>query len=137
MHFMEGLTRMTLRGRLIAVMTLVLLVCGLLGGTLAWWHAAQSSRTEMQAGLLSGERRVRDGLAYLPEVADREGELRRLITTFNGDLHVAAALLDARGRTVAHSTLSTSPHLTPDWFYELLGVRPSPLSHCAPTRTTR
>lgn len=121
----DGFARMTLRARLIGVMTLVLLVCGLLGGTLAWWHAAQSARAEMQAALLSGERRVRDGLAYLPEVADREGELRRLIATFNGDRHVRADLLDAREQSVAHSTLSVSSDPTPDWFYELLGVRPT------------
>jgi len=44
----------------------------------------QSARTEMQAALLSGEHRVRASIAYLPEVADREGDLRRLIATFNG-----------------------------------------------------
>ncbi len=121
----EGLTRITLRARLIALVALVLFVSVLLGGMLAWWHAAQSSRAEMQAALASGGRRVRDALAYLPEVADREGELRRLIATFNGDRHVRATLVDARGGSVARSTLSTSANPTPDWFYKLLGVRPT------------
>jgi two-component system, NarL family, sensor histidine kinase UhpB len=116
---------MTLRVRLIVLVAFVLLVSIVLGGMLAWWHAAQSSRTEMQAALLSGEHRVRDAITYLPEVADREGDLRRLIATFNGDLHVRASLLNAQGQSVAHSVLSTPLHPTPDWFFDLLGVRPS------------
>lgn len=124
-RYSDGYAHMTLRARLIALMAAVLLASVLLGGMLAWWHAAQSARTEMQAALLSGEHRVRDSLANLPEVADREGDLRRLIATFNGDRHVRATLLDAHGANVAHSTLSTSANPTPDWFYELLGVRPT------------
>jgi two-component system, NarL family, sensor histidine kinase UhpB len=116
---------MTLRVRLIVLVAFVLLVSVLLGGMLAWWHAAQSARTEMQAALLSGEHRVRDSIEYLPEVADREGDLRRLIATFNGDRHVRAALLNTRGQSVAQSILSTPLHPTPDWFFSLLGVRPT------------
>ena len=114
---------MTLRVRLIVLVAFVLLVSVLLGGMLAWWHAAQSARTEMQAALLSGEHRVRDSIAYLPEVADREGDLRRLIATFNGDRHVRAALVDPRGQTAARSILSTPLHPPPDWFVNLLGVQ--------------
>ena len=75
---------MTLRLRLILLVGCVLAVSLLFGGMLAWWHAAQSARTEMQAALLSGEHRVRDSIEHLAEVADREGDLRRLIATFNG-----------------------------------------------------
>jgi two-component system, NarL family, sensor histidine kinase UhpB len=114
---------MTLRVRLIVLIALVLLVSVLLGGMLAWWHAAQSARTEMQAALLSGEHRVRDSIEYLPEVADREGDLRRLIASFNGDRHVRAALLDPRGQSVARSMLSIPLHPPPDWFFDLLGVQ--------------
>ena len=116
---------MTLRVRLIVLVAFVLLVSVLLGGMLAWWHAAQSARTEMQAALLSGEHRVRDSIAYLPEVADREGDLRRLIATFNGDRHLRAALLNAQGQSVVDSVLSVPLHPTPDWFFDLLGVRSS------------
>ena len=114
---------MTLRVRLIVLVAFVLVVSVLLGGMLAWWHAAQSARTEMQAALLSGEHRVRDSIAYLPEVADRAGDLRRLVATFNGDRHVRAALVDPRGQSVAHSVLSTPLHPPPDWFVNLLGVQ--------------
>ena len=116
---------MTLRVRLIVLVAFVLLISVLLGGMLAWWHAAQSAREEMQAALLSGEHRVRDSVQYLPEVADREGDLRHLIATFNGDRHVRATLLNERGESVAHSVLSTVLHPTPEWFFNLLGVRPS------------
>jgi two-component system sensor histidine kinase UhpB len=116
---------MTLRVRLIVLVAFVLLVSVLLGGMLALWHAAQSARAEMQAALLSGEHRVRDSIEHLPEVADREGDLRRLIATFNGDRHVRASLLNTHGKSVAQSVLSTTPDPTPDWFFDLLGVRPS------------
>jgi two-component system sensor histidine kinase UhpB len=116
---------MTLRVRLIVLVAFVLLISVLLGGMLAWWHAAQSAREEMQAALLSGEHRVRDSVQYLPEVADREGDLRRLIATFNGDRHVRATLLNERGQSVAYSVLATVRHPTPEWFFDLLGVRPS------------
>lgn len=116
---------MTLRVRLIVLVAFVLLFSVMLGGMLAWRHAAQSARTEMQAALLSGEHRVRDAITYLPEVANREGDLRRLIATFNGDRHVRAALLDSHGQTVVDSILSKPLYPTPDWFFDLLGVRPT------------
>jgi two-component system, NarL family, sensor histidine kinase UhpB len=116
---------MTLRVRLIVLVAFVLLVSVLLGGMLALWHAAQSARTEMEAALLSGEHRVRDSMVYLPEVADREGDLRRLIATFNDDRHVRASLMNAHGKSVAQSVLSTPRNPTPEWFFDLLGVRPS------------
>ena len=116
---------MTLRVRLIVLVAIVLVVSVLLGGMLALWHAAQSARAEMQSALLSGEHRVRDSIEYLPEVSDREGDLRHLIATFNGDRHVRAALLNAHGKSVAQSVLATTPNPTPDWFFDLLGVRAS------------
>jgi two-component system sensor histidine kinase UhpB len=116
---------MTLRARLIVLVGSVLVVSLLLGGMLACWHAAQSARTEMQAALLSGEHRVRDSIAHLTEVADREGDLKRLIATFNGDRHVRAMLVNSAAQSVASSTLSTPLHPTPDWFFDLLGVRPT------------
>jgi two-component system sensor histidine kinase UhpB len=68
---------------------------------------------------------VRDAITYLPGVANREGDLRRLIATFNGDRHVRASLLDSHGQTVVQSILSKSLYPTPDWFFDLLGVRPT------------
>lgn len=103
----------------------VLLVSLLSGGMLAWWHAAQSARAEMQAALLAGEHRVRDSIEHLAEVTDREGDLRRLIATFNADRHVRAMLLDSAGRSLASSVLSTPLHPEPDWFFDLLGVGPT------------
>jgi len=117
-----ALARLTLRARLIVLVGVVLLVSLLAGGVLAWWHAAQSARAEMQAALLSGEHRVRDSIERLAEIADREDDLTRLIATFNADRHVRASLLDAAGHVVASSVLSTPLHPEPDWFFDLLGV---------------
>jgi two-component system sensor histidine kinase UhpB len=120
-----ALRRMTLRARLIVLVGFVLFVSLLSGGMLAWWHAAQSARAEMQAALLAGEHRVRDSIEHLAEVTDREGDLRRLIATFNADRHVRAMLLDSAGRSLASSVLSTPLHPEPDWFFDLLGVGPT------------
>jgi two-component system, NarL family, sensor histidine kinase UhpB len=120
-----GIAHMTLRLRLILLVGCVLAVSLLFGGMLAWWHAAQSARTEMQAALLSGEHRVRDSIDHLAKVADREGDLRRLIATFNGDRHVRATLLDSSGQSRASSVLSRPLHPEPDWFFDLLGVAPT------------
>jgi len=103
----------------------VLLVSLLSGGMLAWWHAAQSARAEMQAALLAGEHRVRDSIEHLAQVTDREGDLRRLVATFNADRHVRATLLDSAGRRLAGSVLSMPLHPEPDWFFDLLGVGPT------------
>jgi two-component system, NarL family, sensor histidine kinase UhpB len=120
-----GIAHMTLRLRLILLVGCVLAVSLLFGGMLAWWHAAQSARTEMQAALLSGEHRVRDSIEHLAEVADRDGDLRRLIATFNGDRHVRATLLDSAGHSLAGSVLSKPLHPEPEWFFDLLGVAPT------------
>jgi len=120
-----ALRRMTLRARLIALVGFVLLVSLLSGGMLAWWHAAQSARAEMQAALLAGEHRVRDSIEHLAQVTDREGDLRRLVATFNADRHVRATLLDSAGRRLAGSVLSMPLHPEPDWFFDLLGVGPT------------
>src|ERR1700689_1577490 len=113
---------MTLRLRLIVIIGLVLVLSLLLGALLAWWHGAQSAQTEMQAALLAGEHRVRDSIDHLVEVADQDGDLRRLIATFNGDRHVRAMLLDAAGAPLTVSTLLAPQHPTPEWFFDLLGV---------------
>lgn len=113
---------MTLRLRLIVLIGAVLVLSLLLGALLAWWHGAQSAQTEMQAALLGGEHRVRDSIDHLAEVADQDGDLRRLIATFNGDRHIRAMLLDAAGTPLTVSTLLAPQHPTPEWFFDLLGV---------------
>jgi hypothetical protein len=80
-----GIARMTLRLRLILLVGRVLAVSVLFDGMLACWHAAQSARTKMQAALLSGGHRVHESINQLAEVAEAEGDLRRLIATFNVD----------------------------------------------------
>jgi hypothetical protein len=76
---------MTLRLRLILLVGCVLPASLLFGGKLAWWHAARSARTKMQAALLSGGRRVRESIDHLAKVAEAEDDLRRLIASFNVD----------------------------------------------------
>jgi two-component system, NarL family, sensor histidine kinase UhpB len=115
---------MPLRVRLIASISLVLLVALACGSVLVWWHAANSVRTELRAALDVGTKTIRNGIDELTRVEDREGELRHLVATFNGNRHVRAMLLDARDRPVATSELFHPTQPVPGWFRRLIAGSP-------------
>ena len=102
-------------------MAFVLLVSLTLGGFLIWWHATQSVRTEMDAAFAVAEQSVGNAIDHLPETGDPEGDLKKIIATFNGDRHVRAALADDRGAVIAASSLAPVPTV-PQWFLNLIGV---------------
>ena len=99
-----GLQRLSLRGRLIAGLALVLTVSLAIGTAIALHTATHLVSTELRVALAVGGRAVREGIADLP--ADPGPALRRLVAGFDGDRHVTARLLDASGQSVAWSALS-------------------------------
>ena len=111
---------MSLRARLIASITLALLVSLGVGCASAGWNAARSVRAEMQAALSVGEQAVRHGLEDLPGSHDAMADLRQLVQAFDGDRHVRAALLDAAGHVLAASALPRPAQPAPDWFVRLV-----------------
>jgi two-component system sensor histidine kinase UhpB len=115
---------MPLRVRLIALISLVLLVALACGSVLVWWHAANSVRTELRAALDVGTQTIRNGIDELTRVENRERELRHLVATFNGNRHVRAMLLDARDRPVAASELFHPMQPVPAWFRRLIAGSP-------------
>ena len=112
---------MPLRMRLIALVALVLLASLAFGSLLVGWHAASSVQTELRAALDVGANSVRNGFDDLAVADDRATELRRQVTTFNGNRHVRATLLDAQGRQVAESELFVPTQPVPGWFLWLIG----------------
>jgi methyl-accepting chemotaxis protein len=110
---------------------LALVVSLALGGVIAFWNASRVARIEMRAVLAVGEQRFRHALAELSRSENRRQDLERLVTAFNGDRYVRAALVPVAshdaGRTpepAATSTLDAHRHQVPDWFLRLLGLAP-------------
>jgi two-component system, NarL family, sensor histidine kinase UhpB len=115
---------MPLRVRLTALIGLVLLASLAGGSVLVGWHAASSVRTELRAALDVGANTIRNGLAESVGSADRADELRHLVSTFNGNRHVRATLLDARDQPLAASALFVPTQQVPGWFRRLIGREP-------------
>jgi two-component system sensor histidine kinase UhpB len=116
---------MPLRVRLIMLIGLVLLVSLGCGSALVGWHAAGSVRTELHAALDVGMKTIRNGVDELVRSDDRTRELRRLVTTFNGNRHVRATLLDARDQPLVASVLFTPTQSVPGWFSHLIAGKPA------------
>jgi two-component system sensor histidine kinase UhpB len=123
---------MSLRYRLMGLVTLGLGISLALGGAIACWNASRSVRTEMQAALTVGEQTVRNAIEGLSRSDRPEQDLRHLVATFDGDRHLRAQLFRAGNggnlaapRLVAASFVSASPGPVPEWFIRLLGAAPT------------
>jgi two-component system sensor histidine kinase UhpB len=123
---------MSLRLRVLAAIALVVAL-GAAGGLLfAGWLARQTLREELQAAMDGGRQTVARAFEDLPGGAQGRRDLRQLVSTFDGNRHVAAALIDAGGRQIEASHPSTSAHAAPSWFMALLDPRLRPIDIAAP-----
>ena len=123
---------MSLRLRVLAAIALVVALGAVSGTAFAGWLARQTLRDELQAAMVGGRQTVDRAIEALPRSDDPGRELRRLIATFDGNRHVAAALMDARGGLAEASHPPASAHPSPDWFSALLDPRLAPLRIAAP-----
>ena len=112
---------MPLRVRLIMLIGLVLLASLACGSALVGWHDANAVRVELRAALDVGVQTVHNGFDDLARDQDRKTGLRRLVTTFDGNRHVRATLLDSNDRPVAASALLVPSYPGPAWFHRLVG----------------
>ena len=115
---------MPLRVRLIVLIGLVLVISLAGGAMLVAWRAAHSVQTELRAALDVGTKTIRNGYDDIAGTDDRAKELRRLVATFNGNRHVRATLLDAKGNPAAMSELFPPTQSVPSWFVRLIMNRP-------------
>jgi two-component system sensor histidine kinase UhpB len=122
----------SLRVRVLAAIALVVVLGALAGVVFAGWLARQTLRDELTAALVGGRQTVQRGLDALPRGADSERELRRLVSTFDGNRHVDATLIDARGQVAALSHAPVSSHPAPDWFLALLDPQLEPMRIATP-----
>ena len=112
---------MPLRMRLTALIGLLLLFSVLSGSVLVAWHAANSVRIELRAALDVGAKAACNGIEELADTNDRVGALRQLVSTFNGNRHVRATLVDPRGQSIITSQLFVPAQTVPSWFLGLIG----------------
>jgi two-component system sensor histidine kinase UhpB len=110
---------MSLRLRVVLAITLLLLTGSVVGTALAGWQAKQVLREELAAALSGGRQTVAGAFLSLPRSDDPSRDLRRLVAAFDGDRHLRATLLDARGRTIRRSSPLPASH-APAWFSALL-----------------
>lgn len=118
---------MPLRMRLIMLVGLVLVASLASGSLLVGWRAVHSVQTELRAALDVGSQTIRNGFDDLPSAADSGKELRRLVSTFNGNRHVRATLLDAQGHPLAASALFVPTQPVPKWLPHLIMSQPPAL----------
>lgn len=119
---MTARTPMSLRLRVLAAIALVV-VLGAAGGlAFAGWLARQTLRAELQAAMDGGRQTVARALEDLPQAEAPDRSLRQLVSTFDGNRHVIAALYDARGR-LADASRPPAAFVAPPWFSALLDPR--------------
>jgi two-component system sensor histidine kinase UhpB len=117
---MAAKTPMSLRLRVLTAIALVVALGAASGTVFAGWLARQTLREELQAAMLGGRQTVQGAIDALPRSAHAGRDLRQLVTTFDGNRHVAAALIDANGAVIEASRLPIPAHLAPSWFQALL-----------------
>jgi two-component system sensor histidine kinase UhpB len=113
---------MSLRVRLIAAISALLIAALTVGGMLSCWRAFNSVQTEMR-GAMTGARGV------VREALGRHGDdvtpafVSDLVLSFNGQRHVLAAEVLPAGATVVRSHTIAPDDAPPRWFQRLIGVR--------------
>jgi two-component system sensor histidine kinase UhpB len=97
---------LSLRLRLVASITFVLLVTLAAGSALIYRHAVDKVETEMRAAIAVGSRIAQNAADDAEEVRNPRRRLELLVADFNGDRHLKASLIDANGLLVMVSTVA-------------------------------
>ena len=118
---------MSLRFRLIAAISALLLLTLTLNGALACWRAYASVQTEMRGAMAGAEDVVREALGRHGD-DDKPAFVADLVSSFNGQRHVRATVVLPTGGVWAQSRVMTSSEEAPAWFRRLIGVHPQSLS---------
>ncbi len=119
-----GVRASSLRLRLVALITLALLVSLAAGAALIYEHALRKVRTEMNAAIAVGQHIVRNAVDNVEEAVDPGPRMRLIIANFDGDRHLRASLFANDGALLASSTLANPTDPAPDWFYGLIAEQP-------------
>ncbi len=115
---------MSLRRRILALIALLLVASLIGGGILTYWQGVQRIELEMSSALRVGDNAIRDAVMPLRAGPVSEGQLERLVSSFDGDRHLRAKLISADGRTLRESHVLEPSHPAPQWLYRLLTAPP-------------
>lgn len=131
---MDGtLSPVSLRLQMIVSISLVLVASLAIGAVVTYWHAIEKVETEMRAAIEVGERTARRAVDALNGSAAPLRELRLIVSGFDGNRHLRAALVDPTGKTTEVSDLTPPAEPAPGWFVSLLSRPPSVITVHLPT----
>jgi two-component system sensor histidine kinase UhpB len=111
---------MSLRTRVVIAIALVLLMGSMAGVGLTGWQAKGALRQELAAALAGARQTVASAYEDLPRSNHPARDLRQLVATFDGNLHLQATLVDVGGKAIFASRISPAL-VAPLWFHHLLG----------------
>jgi two-component system sensor histidine kinase UhpB len=111
---------MSLRGRVIAVVALMLLISVSFYVVISWSSARSDLAAELSAARTGGLQTVRSAFEDLPRSDHPQRDVRQLVATFNGNRHVTAAVIDRAGRVSLISHPVMPRKFPPAWFAKSL-----------------
>jgi two-component system sensor histidine kinase UhpB len=123
---------MSLRGRVIALVALMLLVSVSIYVAMSWNSARSDLAAELSAARMGGLQTVRSAFEDLPRSDHPARDLRQLVETFNGNRHVTAAVFDQLGRARLVSVAAMPRRVAPSWFAALLRPHLEPVTVAVP-----
>jgi two-component system sensor histidine kinase UhpB len=111
---------MSLQLNLACSVLAVLLVSLIAGAAMTYEHAVNKVRTEMLAALAVGRGIVSNAVDDDVARLNPAHLLMRVIEDFNGDRHLRAILIDARGKTLIESAVQPPTDPAPRFFFDLV-----------------
>jgi two-component system sensor histidine kinase UhpB len=113
---------MSLRVRLIGLVTAALVISIMLGVAIACYNASGSVGVEMRSALLVGRRAVENAAGGIAASPEPRRDLERLVAVFAGNRHIRVSLAGDPAVSAGPS-VETSPFGDPPrWFVRLIGV---------------
>jgi two-component system sensor histidine kinase UhpB len=107
---------MSLRGRVMALVALMLLISVSIYVVISWNGARGDLAAELGAARTGGLQTVRSAFEDLPRSDHPQRDLRQLVATFDGNRHLAAAVIDPSGRVRMTSESAMPRKPAPTWF---------------------
>lgn len=123
---------MTLRQRLLAVISIILLISLIGGSVLTYWQSVRQVALEMSAAINVGESTVNDAIANLSQSNDAEQQVARIVAAFDGDRHLSARLVASDGSERLASRIKPAAAPAPSWLTSFLGGKPQAVSFDLP-----
>lgn len=112
---------MPLRRRLVAAISLVMVVTLAIGLVLTYAHARRKVDVEMNAAMIGGRHIVEREVEELDATPESSRDLPGLVRVFNGHRHIHARLVDEAGTVLYASTLDASEAEVPALLLKVLG----------------